>query len=231
MSIGVIVFPDFDSGKGLIQSLRMISSYEIRTVETDCNNLSEYRMIFLSGGARWLELLKQKHLSSPIFEALFNYAENNGIIVGTGEGFNLLCHLKLLPGSFEQNKSGCFVSRNVFLKANNSHSAFTNQIFKSKPLKIPLSGLYGKYVASEKELTYMRQNNQIAFHYCDENSKVSDKINHTGSVDNIAAIISETGKILGISPNPEFAVNPLLGNDDGILIFTSIFRWFGGLIK
>jgi phosphoribosylformylglycinamidine synthase subunit PurQ / glutaminase len=226
MYSGVIAFPDFDCGRELLIALSFVSSNEMTPILPSENNLSRFKIVFISGGSNWLDYIKYKKIDSSIIEAIFDYAEKGGILIGTGEGFNLLCKLKLLPGFFSINKTGRFISKNVFLKINNTNTALTCRVDKEAVLKIPLSCSYGNYQASDSELIKMRQNSQIVFHYCDEYAKVTEKINYTGSIDNIAAISNVKGNIFGIYPRPELAVKNSLGNNCGLSIFKSVFSKF-----
>jgi len=222
MKVGVIKFWDYDCGSALLCALQNIFSISAIPVGHKERTLKPFDLVFLSGGSLWLNYAKEKKEATPIIEALFEYAEKNKMIIGTGEGFRLLCMMKLLPGSFSVNKSGMFISRNVYVKVDNSQSALTTLVEKSSCLKLPLSTGNGRYMATENELMAMHQNKQILFRYCDEKAKVSEKINYTGSIDNIAAVCNKNENIFGILPKPELAVDVLLGNNDGRLIFDSI---------
>lgn len=225
MNIGVIVFPDFDCGRTLLNSIELVANQHITPILPNSKNTLKFDTIFISGGTNWLDYIKGNEPFQPIIEAIFAYVEKGGILIGTGVGFDLLCRLKLLPGYFEKNISENFISKNVFLKVNNSNSILTCQVEKKSILKIPLSSLYGRYYASDNELIAMRQNNQIIYHYCDDEGKVSTKINYTGSIDNIASICNSKGNVFGIYPRPELASNKILGNCDGLSILKSVFSW------
>ena len=52
----------------------------------------------------------------------------------------------------------------------------------------------------------MRHQEQILFRYCDENARISEEINLTGAVDNIAGVCNERKNVFGTIPQPERAV-------------------------
>jgi phosphoribosylformylglycinamidine synthase len=222
MKVGVIKFLDYDCGSALLYALKNVFSISAIPVGHKESTLKPFDLIFLSGGALWLNYAKENKEVTPVVEALFEYAEKNRMIIGTGEGFRLLCMMKLLPGTFSVNKSGMFISRNIYVKVDNSQSALATLVEKSRRLKLPLSTGNGRYIATENELMTMHQNKQILFRYCDEKTKVSEKINYTGSIDNIAAVCNKNENIFGILPKPELAVDGQLGNIDGRLIFDSV---------
>ena len=113
MKIGVIVFPDYDCGRALLNALNNIFSLCAIPVGHKETKLKQFDLILLSGGSLWLNYAKEKKEDTPIIEALFDFAEKNKMIIGTGEGFRLLSMMKMLPGSISVNKSGMFISRNV----------------------------------------------------------------------------------------------------------------------
>lgn len=63
----------------------------------------------------------------------------------------------------------------------------------------------GKFLTQDKTvLERLKKNNQIVFKYCNEDGNLSGyPYNPNGSVDNIAGISDETGRILGLMPHPE----------------------------
>jgi phosphoribosylformylglycinamidine synthase len=222
MKFGVITFPDFDCGKTLLDVFNNALSVPAFPIWHKETKITGFDAVFLSGGSLWLEYIKETKLQSPVIEAIFNYTEKGNYLFGFGEGFRLLCMMKLLPGKFEINKNKKFISKNVFLRSDNSKSALTALVNSTNCIKLPLSCLKGNYKASEDELISMRQNKQILFRYCDESCNITEKINHTGSIDNIAAVSNKTFNIFGIMPGPEKAVLEISGNSDGRYVFESI---------
>ena len=225
MVLGVLEFPDYDCGKIMLDVLSRVLKLETKAIWHDSGTIKGIDALFISGGTQWLSYLKELNEPSPIIESIFEFAEKGNYIFGTGDGFNLLCDLKLLPGTFAINKDSRLLSRNIYLKVDNSNTALTSLVDKTGRLKLPISTQNGCYKATENELMIMHQNKQIVFRFCDENAKVSEKVNYTGSVDNIASICNQQGNIFGILPNPERAVDERLGNTDGRYIFESILAW------
>ena len=72
----------------------------------------------------------------------------------------------------------------------------------------------------------MRHKEQILFRYCDESARISEGINVTGAVDNIAGICNERKNVFGMIPQPERAVLPYGGITDGKAIFDSLMEYF-----
>jgi phosphoribosylformylglycinamidine synthase len=224
MKLGVIAFPDYDCGRVLTDVFSRLFKVPVVTIWHKNHLLPKVNAIFLSGGTMWLEMIGKKNIASfsPIVNELKKFATEGGYIFGTGEGFRFLCQIGLLPGKFEPNKNGKFIHKNVYIRIDNT-CQITKQVDKSVCLKLPVSVKNGQYIAEEFEISTMRQNQQILFRYCDESCKISEKINYTGSIDNIAAICNKTVNVFGILPYPERACDARLGNLNGKFIIDSIF--------
>ena len=70
----------------------------------------------------------------------------------------------------------------------------------------------------------MRQNDLIAFKYCDENGLVNNDSNPNGALENIAGIYNLKKNILGMMPHPERMVDKLISNTDGLNLFSSLMN-------
>ena len=71
-------------------------------------------------------------------------------------------------------------------------------------LYLPVRHGEGKFVAKEIFLQKLNKNNQVALWYVDEKGNLSGyPWNPNGSLENIAGICDETGRIFGLMPHPE----------------------------
>ena len=71
-------------------------------------------------------------------------------------------------------------------------------------------------------LDRLQDNGQIAFRYIA--SDVEGPANPNGAARDIAGILSTNGRIMGMMPHPERAVDELLGNQDGVALFESLIN-------
>ena len=124
------------------------------------------------------------------------------------------------------NKTQRFICRNTYIKPDNDDTAVTGKLSNDKAYRIPIATGYGRYSAKEDTLVRMRLKEQILFRYCDESAVISEGINVTGAVDNIAGVCNEKKNVFGMIPQPERAVFPYGNNTDGRAIFDSIIAYF-----
>jgi len=153
--------------------------------------------------------IKLKH---RIGEAFGRFVEEGKLVIGICNGFQVLVKLGALPnfkGNFTQeatltfNDSGRFEDRWVHLKGNaKSRCIFTRGI---DDIYLPVRHGEGKFVAKD-EATRKRlwEKGCIALQYVDAAGKLAGyPWNPNGSVDNVAGICDEAGRVFGMMPHPE----------------------------
>ena len=145
-------------------------------------------------------------------DSMMEFAEQDKLIIGICNGFQVLVRTGLLPnrnlGSIESNllhnDSGSFICRNIRLSVEKSICRWTQGI-EQRTLRIPIAHGEGRFYAPKPVLDGIEDNRQVAFRYVDragQPSKVSP-YNPNGSVNAIAGITDSSGRILGMMPHPE----------------------------
>jgi phosphoribosylformylglycinamidine synthase len=157
-----------------------------------------------------------------VVEALPEFTARGGLVLGSCNGFQILCEARLLPGALMRNECLQYRCQSTHLIVENADTAFTRAMRPGQVLKMPISHGEGKYHADAETIRSLKAKNQIVFRYCTENGRVVKEANPNGSMDNIAGIINEEGTVLGLMPHPERAAESAVGGTDGTLIFHSI---------
>ena len=121
----------------------------------------------------------------------------------------------LLPGALLRNAGLKYICRTVGLKVETTSSVFTNAYTQDQVINIPIAHHDGNYNASADEIARLRGENRVAFSYVD---------NPNGSQGDIAGILSENRRVLGMMPHPERAFEPAHGNTDGKPFFASLIE-------
>ena len=96
--------------------------------------------------------------------------------------------------------------------------------FKNQILKINIAHNEGNYFTDSKNLEELKNEDLIAFKYCNEKGKINHESNPNGSLENIAGIFNLKKNILGMMPHPERMVDEIISNKDGINLFSSLFN-------
>ncbi len=128
---------------------------------------------------------------SPVMQAVKQFADNGGLVLGICNGFQVLTEAGLLPGALIRNRDLQFHCEHIFLKTATNDSPFTSKIPAEKILRVPIAHGEGCYFADEETLAKLKANNQILWQYCDANGNLTDTANPNGSLQNIAGICNE----------------------------------------
>ena len=83
----------------------------------------------------------------------------------------------------------------------------------SNVIRLPIAHHDGNYNADVSDIEKMKDQDLIAFSYCD---------NPNGSIENIAGILSSNRRVLGMMPHPERASEKAHGNLDGVGFFKGL---------
>ena len=224
MNFAVLQFPASNCDQDAIHALRDVLGQSARYVWHKETSLGDADAVIVPGGFSYGDYLRCGAIArfSPVMQAVKQFADNGGLVLGICNGFQVLTEAGLLPGALVRNRDLQFHCEHIFLKTVTPDSPFTNKIPAGKWLKIPIAHGEGCYFADEETLAKLRANNQILWQYCDANGNLTDTANPNGSLLNIAGICNERRNVAGLMPHPERACESLLGSDDGKWILESI---------
>jgi phosphoribosylformylglycinamidine synthase I len=226
MTFGILIFPGAHGDKELTRVLVEKYGRSVKTIWNHETDLKGIDVLFIPGGfpCKGSSNSSKCIKDSPVIDSMLDFVDRGKILIGIGNGFRVLCETGLVPGTVRMNKNQRFICRNTFIKPDNNYTAVTNKLSKDTAYQIPIATGYGRYTAKEETLVQMRHQEQILFRYCDENASISEEINITGAVDNIAGICNEKKNVFGMIPQPERAVFSFGRNTDGTAIFDSILE-------
>ncbi len=168
-------------------------------------------------------------LRCKLSEVLKKFVDDGKLIIGICNGFQILVKSGFLPGTrpyrigryaplrrnkdFEQeasliiNDSGKFEDRWVYLSQKSKVKSQKCVWAKNLPeiIYLPVAHGEGKFIVKDNSLlNRLKRNNQIVFKYCDaQGESAGYPDNPNGSLEDIAGICDETGRILGLMPHPE----------------------------
>jgi phosphoribosylformylglycinamidine synthase len=224
MNFAVLQFPASNCDQDAIHAARLLG-HAARYVWHKENSLGDADAVIVPGGFSYGDYLRCGAIArfSPVMQAVKQFADNGGLVLGVCNGFQVLTEAGLLPGALVRNRDLQFHCEHIFLKTATADSPFTNKIPAGKILRIPIAHGEGCYFADSETLAKLKANNQILWQYCDAKGNLTDTANPNGSLLNIAGVCNERRNVAGLMPHPERACEPLLASDDGKLIFESIF--------
>lgn len=180
--------------------------------------------VIIPGGFAYGDYLRAGALAkfAPVMEPIRRHAAAGGLVLGICNGFQVLTEVGLLPGALMRNEHLRFLSRDVHLRTETAATPFTSLFTPGQVIRVPIAHGEGNYFADEATLDELERNDQVVFRYCDEEGRVLAAANPNGSARNIAGICNRERNVFGLMPHPERCSEPILGNDDGLLVFRSI---------
>jgi phosphoribosylformylglycinamidine synthase I len=211
---GVVQFPGSCDERDALQACGRAG--EARLLWHGDRDLGGIDAVVIPGGFSYGDYLRAGAIArfSPVMEAIGEFAEAGGPVLGICNGFQVLCEAGLLPGALLVNEGIRFVCRQVELVVESDRSAFTAGMQPGERLSIPVKHGEGRYFAPDEILDQLTERGQIALRYAPGG-------NPNGSVRDIAAVSNEAGNVFGLMPHPEHAVDALTGSADGLRLFES----------
>jgi phosphoribosylformylglycinamidine synthase len=172
-------------------------------------------LVVVPGGFSYGDYLRSGAIAkfSPIMQAVIEFADKGGKVLGICNGFQILTEVGLLPGALKRNIGLHFISRFQTLTVVNNSNIFLQKCEKSEVLNIPIAHADGNYYIDEEGYRELEANNQILLRYCD---KKGEPIVVNGSLTSIAGVSNRTKNVFGLMPHPERALEDILGSEDGV---------------
>jgi phosphoribosylformylglycinamidine synthase I len=230
MRFGVVVFPGTWSDCDFHYVVSEVIRQPVKYVWHRDRDLTDLDCVVLPGGFSYGDYLRAGAVAgrSPVVEALPEFLARGGLVLGSCNGFQILCEAGLLPGALMRNECLQYRCQSTHLVVDNVETPFTRALRPRQVLQMPISHGEGKYHADPETLRALHQRNQIVFRYATAEGKVTKAANPNGSLDNIAGIVNEEGTVLGLMPHPERAAESAMGGTDGLLLFHSLL---GSLVE
>ena len=225
MKSSVIVFPGSNCDRDIATALEKMQ-FKNQMVWHKETNLPKSDLIVIPGGFSYGDYLRSGAIAgkSLIIEEVIKAAKSGCLILGICNGFQILTETGLLKGTLLRNKDLKFINKDVNIKVINNQTNFTSKYNSNQVLKINIAHNEGNYFTSSTHLNELKNENLIAFKYCDQKGNINEKSNPNGAIDNIAGIFNSKKNILGMMPHPERMVDKLISNTDGVNLFSSILN-------
>ena len=222
LNAAVITFPGSNCDRDMAVALEKVTgTAPARIWHRDADLPPGLDFIALPGGFSYGDYLRAGAMAakSPIMRSVVDAAGRGLPVLGVCNGFQVLCESGLLPGVLMRNAGQRFVCRTVPLEVVNTTSPYTSAFKQGETIRIPIAHHDGNYFADAATLDALEGDDRVAFRY-------GEACN--GSQRDIAGVLSANGRVLGMMPHPERAIEPAahasLGGADGARIFASLIE-------
>ena len=225
MRSSVIVFPGSNCDRDIGVALEKMQ-FKNQMVWHKETKLPKSDLIVIPGGFSYGDYLRSGAIAgkSLIIDEVIKAANSGCLILGVCNGFQILTETGLLKGTLLRNKNLKFINKDVQIKVLNNKTKFTNKYKEDQILKINIAHNEGNFFTDPLHLEKLKNENLIAFKYCDEKGNINENSNPNGSLENIAGIFNDNKNILGMMPHPERMVDQIISNKDGVNLFSSLLN-------
>lgn len=212
--IGVITFPGTLDDVDAARAVRYAGAEAVSLWHADAD-LRGVDAVVIPGGFSYGDYLRSGAISAlaPVMGAVIEAARGGMPVLGICNGFQILNEARLLPGALTRNKGLHFHCTDAYLKVENAETAWTSTLTEGQEVLIPAKHGEGRFQADARTLEELEGEGRVVFRYTD---------NFNGSLNDIAGITDATGRIVGLMPHPEHAIDPLTGpSTHGLELFLS----------
>lgn len=212
---------DYETQYAFAQAGATADRVHVSDMITGKNELNDYDILVVPGGFSFGDDLGSgkvlaTKLRTHFDDQLLAFIESGKLVLGICNGFQVLVNLGLLPGLGEPftkqsaltvNLSGRFEDRWTYLSVNtDSPCVFTRDV---DSLYLPVRHGEGRFLVNDVAIMeQLSANGQIVLQYTDAKGEPSEyPENPNGSEASIAGICDVTGRVFGLMPHPEAAIN------------------------
>lgn len=215
MKAAVITFPGSNCDRDLAVAFERAGATVVRVWHKDHALPEGTDIVGVPGGFSYGDYLRCGAIAaqSPIMRAVHSHVEAGGYAIGICNGFQILTETGLLPGALMRNAGLKFVCKMIDLRVATADSAFTSGWMKGQTVRFPVAHHDGNYTIDAEGLKRLQGEDRIAFTY---------GANPNGAMGDIAGVLSENRRVLGLMPHPERVVDPLQGGTDGSVLFRAL---------
>jgi phosphoribosylformylglycinamidine synthase subunit PurQ / glutaminase len=217
---GVLVFPGSNCDRDLATAFTRFGARVSMVWHKETTLPAGLDLVAIPGGFSFGDYLRCGAIAanSPIMRAVARFAQGGGHVLGICNGFQVLVETGLLPGALMRNAHLRFICRTETLVVATSDSPYTRAYPKGQRIRIPIAHHDGNYVATPEIVERLNSEDRVAFRY--------DRTPN-GAMDDIAGVLSQNRRVLGMMPHPERAVDEGHGGIDGSGMFAGLAAGLG----
>jgi phosphoribosylformylglycinamidine synthase len=221
--VAILRYPGTWSERDFAHALSLVPDVEAVIQWHDDADLHGFDAAVVPGGFSYGDYLRAGAIAklSPATKELRRFASEGGAVLGSCNGFQILCEAGLLPGALIRNADLLYRSDWVRVRVETDRTPFTAGL-AGAVLRMPIGNGEGCWVADPETRARVESSGQVVFRYVDERGAAVLDANPNGSLGNIAGVTNEDGNVVGLMPHPERCAEELLGGTDGYRMLSNL---------
>jgi len=225
--VAILRFPGTWSERDFAHALE-VAGAETEILWHDDARLAGFDAAIVPGGFAYGDYVRAGAIArlSPAVAELRRFADEGGAVLGSCNGFQILCEAGLLPGALTRNVGLEFRCDWVRMRVESDATPFTRGL-RGDLVRMPIAHGEGCWTADEATIDRVERDGLVAFRYVDERGAATPDANPNGSANNIAGLRNEAGNVVGLMPHPERCAEEVLGGVDGLRVLNSLVTSLG----
>jgi len=216
--VAILRFPGTWSERDFDHALRLVGA-DTEILWHEDVDLRGFDAAIVPGGFSYGDYVRAGAIArlSPAVRELRRFADDGGAVLGSCNGFQILCEAGLLPGALTRNTGLEFRCDWVTMRVESDATPFTRGL-RGRSLRMPIAHGEGCWTADADTLDRVEADGLVVFRYLE---------NPNGSIADIAGLRNEAGNVVGLMPHPERCSEEILGGTDGRAVLESLVATVG----
>jgi phosphoribosylformylglycinamidine synthase I len=223
--VALIRYPGTWSERDFQHAFSLVPGVETEILWHEDADLRGFDAAIVPGGFSYGDYVRAGAIAkiSPATKALRRFAEEGKPVLGSCNGFQILCEAGLLPGALLRNAGLEYRCDWIHIRTESDRTPWTAGL-AGLVLRMPIGHGEGCFVADPDTIAALEERGQVVFRYTDAAGAATSESNPNGSTANIAGVSNEAGNVVGLMPHPERCVEALLGGTDGYRVLANVTR-------
>ena len=215
MTVGIVVFPGSNCDRDVRWALEGCLHLSTRFLWHEDRDLGGIDAVVLPGGFSYGDYLRCGAIArfAPVLEAVRDFADGGGPVLGICNGFQVLTEMGLLPGALTRNQKLHFLCEPAPLEVRPGTCQWLKSYGEGEAINLPIAHGEGRYQCDADQLQQLEGEGRVVLRYGQ---------NPNGSVGDVAGLTNPAGNVLGLMPHPERACDPATGGTDGLRLLASV---------
>ena len=227
--VALLRYPGTWSERDFAHAFSLVPDVETQILWHEEADLRGFDAAIVPGGFSYGDYLRAGAIAkiSPATKELRRFAAEGKPVLGSCNGFQILCEAGLLPGALLRNASLEYRCDWIHIRVESDRTPWTAGL-GSQVLRMPIGHGEGCYVADPDTIAELEEKGRVVFRYTDERGAATPEANPNGSTANIAGVANADGNVVGLMPHPERCVETLLGGTDGYRVLANVGHALAG---